>query len=127
MGLTAMDTNPGWSDTQKMLALSVVGAFIITITLWMFFPPKGDPGSIAVLNTLVGALGSGFGMVLTYFFGSSKSSSDKDQTIKNTLDTTVAKTTGSNGAAVAPVSTTTTTTATPEKVVTTTAPTGPAP
>lgn len=78
-----MDTKVvNWSDTQKILALFIVGAFISVILIWIFFPPKGDAGSIAVLNTLVGTLGAGFGAVLTYFFGSSKSSSDKDDTIK---------------------------------------------
>ena len=76
-----MDERPGWSDTQKILALIIVGAFITIVLLWMFYPPKGDPGSIAVLNTLVGAISAGFGMVLTYFFGSSKTSGMKDDTI----------------------------------------------
>lgn len=75
--------NPGWSDTQKILALGITGAFVAVVLLWMFLPPKGDPGSIAVLNTLVGTLGGAFVAIVGFFFGSSKSSSDKDDTIKS--------------------------------------------
>ena len=71
-----------WSDTQKILALFIISAFIAVILIWIFLPPKGDPGSIAVLNTLVGTLGGAFMAIVGYFFGSSKSSNDKDDTIK---------------------------------------------
>lgn len=84
-----MEEQSRWSDTQKIIALTVVFSFIGVVVVWMFYPPKGDPGAIAVLNTLVGSLGTGFGMVLTYFFGSSKTSSSKDATI--------ARLTGSEG------------------------------
>ena len=93
-----MEYEPKWSDTQKIIALSLVWALIVTIFAWMFFPPKGDPGAIAVLNTLVGGLLGAVGMIVAYFFGSSKNSSKKDETI--------AKLTGSgngNGSSMAPL------------------------
>lgn len=67
---------------QGMIAFLVTVAFILIILVWMFFPPKGDAGSIAVLNTLVGSLAAAFGMVVSYFYGSSSGSKDKDDTIK---------------------------------------------
>lgn len=70
-----------WSDTQKILALVTVVAFIAVIFVWMFFPPKTDQAATAVLNTLVGTLGGLVTMVLTFYFGSSRSSSAKDNTI----------------------------------------------
>lgn len=76
-----METEPRWSDTQKIVALLVVISFIVIVITWMFYPPKGDPGAIAVLNTLVGSLGTGFGMILSYFFASNKNSAAKDETI----------------------------------------------
>lgn len=82
-----MENNPGWSDTQKIIALILVSSLIVIIFAWMFFPPKGDPGSIAVLNTLVGGLLGAASMVVTYFFGSSKTSSQKDETIARMAST----------------------------------------
>ena len=83
-----MDNTPGWNDTQKIIALVITVSFILIVILWLFFPPGGDPGAIAVLNTLVGTLGSGFGAIVMYFFGSSKGSTEKDNTIKEMAATT---------------------------------------
>lgn len=77
-----MEKDVNWSDTQKIIALLIVISFILIVVIWMFVPPKGDAGAIAVLNTLVGTLGAGFGVVLTFYFGNNKSSTDKDNTIK---------------------------------------------
>ena len=69
-------------DTATALALTVTGAFILVIFGWMFFPPKAaDAGSLAVLNTLTGVLGTSFVSIMTFYFGSSKGSKDKDDTI----------------------------------------------
>ena len=66
---------------QYFLALVVIAAFLAIIVIWIFHPPTGEPGTLAVLNTLVGALGAAFGMVVSYFFGSSSGSQQKDETI----------------------------------------------
>lgn len=69
-------------DTATALALVITFAFILVIFGWMFFPPKAaDAGSLAVLNTLTGVLGTAFVGVVQFFFGSSKGSKDKDDTI----------------------------------------------
>ena len=76
-----MQQTTSWSDTQKILAFVLVVAFIVVIFVWMAVPPKADAGAVAVLNTLVGTLGSFAGMVVTFYFGSSRTSATKDQTI----------------------------------------------
>jgi hypothetical protein len=75
------NTTTSWNDTQKLLAFIIVAAFILIIIGWLFFPPKIDAPSTAVLNTLVGTLGGFTGMVVTFYFGSSRSSTAKDSTI----------------------------------------------
>jgi hypothetical protein len=70
-----------WNDTQKLLAFVLVVAFILVIVAWMFHPPAPDAASTSVLNTLVGTLGGFAGMVVTFYFGSSRGSGTKDQTI----------------------------------------------
>ncbi len=70
-----------WNDTQKLLAFVVVVAFIIVIYIWMFHPPATDAASTGVLNTLVGTLGGFAGMVVTFYFGSSRGERAKDTTI----------------------------------------------
>jgi hypothetical protein len=55
--------------------------FIIVIFTWMFFPPRLGDGATAVLNTLVGTLGSLTAMIITFYFGSSRGAANKDATI----------------------------------------------
>ena len=76
-----MQQTTSWADTQKLLAFVIVVAFIIVIFTWMFFAPKSDAAATAVLNTLVGTLGGYAGMVVTWYFGSSRASANKDATI----------------------------------------------
>ena len=58
-----------------VLAWTVIVGFFSLMTLLIFRPLP--PGAEGYVNQLFGTLGTGFGMVLGYFFGSSKSSSDK--------------------------------------------------
>ena len=76
-----MQQTTSWADTQKLLAFVIVVAFIVVIFTWMFFAPKADAAATAVLNTLVGTLGGYAGMVVTWYFGSSRASANKDATI----------------------------------------------
>jgi len=69
-----------WKDIyQYALGALVVIAFVVILILMIF----KEPGDNQVLNTMVGAFASGVIMVITYFFGSSKGSSDKNEMIKN--------------------------------------------
>lgn len=95
-----MQPTTSWNDTQKILAFVLVVAFIIVIFVWMFHPPATDAAATAVLNTLVGTLGGYTGMVVTFYFGSSRSSTSKDQTIANlSTGTTTTPTNGHTAAA----------------------------
>jgi uncharacterized YccA/Bax inhibitor family protein len=87
-----------WSDVQKLLALGIVLAFVGVIVLLIFHPLQ-DPAANTILP-LVGALGGMAGGVVTYYFGSSKGSTDKDTARDSTMNTLVDKVTGTgNGAA----------------------------
>lgn len=76
-----MQQTTSWNDTQKILAFVLVLAFIVVIFVWMFHAPSSDAAATSVLNTLVGTLGGFAGMVVTFYFGSSRTSATKDQTI----------------------------------------------
>jgi RsiW-degrading membrane proteinase PrsW (M82 family) len=68
-----------WNDTQKLLAFMVVGALVVVVFVWMLYPPKeADPGSLAVLNMLIGALVGLATTVVTFYFGSSRGERTKD-------------------------------------------------
>lgn len=58
-----------------VLAWMVVGLFftLVGLLMWITLPEA----NIGPVNQLFGAMATGFGMVLQYFFGSSKGSADK--------------------------------------------------
>lgn len=75
-------------DTQSTIALFLVFAFVGVIVLLIFHPLPPDAGNTF---TLIGVLGGLAGGVGTYYFGSSKGSASKDETInaiatKNVVD-----------------------------------------
>src|SRR5215469_15682463 len=71
-----------WNDTQKILAMVVTLSFIAVIFLWLFHPPAdSNSGTTAVLNTLVGAFSGFEAMIITYYFGSSRTASTNANTI----------------------------------------------
>ena len=114
-----------WNDPQPVLAVALITAFVVVIFCWMFRPPSGDGGSIAVLNTLVGTLGGMTMMAVGFYFNSTKGSQGKDTTIA-----TLATNASSGAAPVLPAGTTSTTTttaapATSEPAPTTTTTTAP--
>ena len=58
-----------------VLAWMVVGLFftLVGMLMWVVLPEA----NVGPVNQLFGAIATGFGMVLQYFFGSSKGSADK--------------------------------------------------
>lgn len=74
----------GSKDTNLyVLAWTMVGGFFgLTATL-MFVPLPADQSGVIFM--LFGALSSGFGSTIAYFFGSSKGSSDKGKAIEAAL------------------------------------------
>jgi len=77
-----MSDTTSWQDTQKLLAFIVVVGFLAVVFVWLFHPPAGDNSELAVLNTLIGSLGGFTAMIVTYYFGSSRSAANKDETLK---------------------------------------------
>ena len=64
-----------WKDVyQYILGGVIVLAFVAVLILMLLKGVEDNP----VLNTMVGAFASGVIMVITYFFGSSKGSSEKN-------------------------------------------------
>jgi len=63
------------------LAWTVIAGFFV-MTGMMYFKPLPE-SAIGPINQLFGALAAGFGMVLNYFYGSSRSSADKTKLLAN--------------------------------------------
>ena len=65
----------------SIIAYLVIGGFFTLLGIMIFTPlPEGSSDAIFLL---FGALASGFGAVVNYFFGSSKSSNDKTKLMSN--------------------------------------------
>ncbi|MBD1877250.1 hypothetical protein H6F75_27600 [Nodosilinea sp. FACHB-131] len=67
------------------LGVFVVLAFTLVLCSMIFRPTRSesqrDPNTSALINILVGALTAGYSTVLSYYFGSSSGSKNKDETI----------------------------------------------
>lgn len=92
-------------ETQPVLAFLIILSFVGIVLIWLFHPPFGDAGAMAVLNTLLGTLGGAFIAIVGFYFGSSQGSKDKDETIgrmaapeAETLSVTTAAPDGKTGA-----------------------------
>lgn len=68
---------------ENVLALIVVVGFFAVLATLIFYAPTQsmDQGTAAIVNQLTGALIATFVSVVSYFFGSSTSSKQKDETI----------------------------------------------
>jgi hypothetical protein len=66
---------------KHVLAILIVVIFAGTIGVWLYRPPTGSEGAMAILNSLIGIEGSAFVAVVQYFFGSSSASQGKDAVI----------------------------------------------
>ncbi len=64
----------------SIIAYLIIGGFF-TLLGFMIFQPLPE-GSSEAIFLLFGALASGFGAVVNYFFGSSKSSNEKTKLLK---------------------------------------------
>jgi hypothetical protein len=86
------DTNNGevkktWTSTQQIIAFALVGAFILVIFGWMFFPPKSlDQAALSIVNMLIGALVAKMTTVVDFFLGSSEGSKAKDEAQNRTIE-----------------------------------------
>jgi len=100
-------------DVQRGLAWFISISFVLLIFVWVFRPPTMAPESMAQLNQLVSTLQNIMMIAIGFFFGSSKSSQNKDDAIMTAaLEPTPS----------APTPAKTTTVTEPEKTTTTTEP-----
>lgn len=83
--------SPKFFDTQSTLALLVVVSFVCVIVLLVFHPVSSDTAYGAVLFPLLGGLGAMSAAVVSYYFGSSQGSTQKDSSQAATVKTLVAK------------------------------------
>lgn len=103
------------NDVQRGLAWFICISFVVLIFLWVLKPPTMAPESMAQLNQLVSTLQNILLLAIGFFFGSSKSSQNKDDALMK-------------GALTPPGSVpTTTTTVEPSKTTTVTEPSQPTP
>ncbi len=92
------------NDVQRGLAWFICISFVLLIFVWVFRPPVMAPESMAQLNQLVSTLQNILLLAIGFFFGSSKSSQNKDDALMKSALEPMPPT------PAAPVSTTTTTT-----------------
>src|SRR5262245_50147130 len=71
---------------ENILALTVTLGFFGVVGAVMYWPPGAEN---ATLQQLIGALTLAFGGVISYFFGSSTSSKQKDETITRMTEAAV--------------------------------------
>ncbi len=80
-----MNEKPAWMEhwkeiMQLTLSLLVAVGFFAVLFLLMGNGPDSQPSQATVL--LFGALSTNFGIIIGYFFGSSKGSSDKNDLLR---------------------------------------------
>jgi hypothetical protein len=101
------------NDVQRGLAWFICISFIALIFVWVFRPPTMAPESMAQLNQMISTLINILLLAIGFFFGSSKSSQNKDDAIMKSALSPIPS---------PPISTTTTTT--PAATTTITEPSG---
>lgn len=80
---------PNWlPDTQGFLAIAIIALIGTIIIVLMIHPITMDDKISGMLTMLIGVLTACLKDVYSYFFGSSKGSSLKDETIKAAVENT---------------------------------------
>jgi hypothetical protein len=80
-GAPAKTSMFGAFDTQPIIAIVIILAFIVLVLIWMLHTPSGDASQLALLNALIMVVGTAFMTIVNYYFSSSKGSTGKDSTI----------------------------------------------
>lgn len=73
----SIENNKGRDNTVRNLAYIITFGFLATVFLAPYMPVDGHERDIVML--LTGVLGSKFGDIIAYFFGSSRGSNDKNK------------------------------------------------
>lgn len=75
-----------WPDTQGFLAVAIITLIGVIIVLLMVHPVTLDDKISGMLTMLIGVLTACLKDVYSFFFGSSKGSTTKDDTIKAAVE-----------------------------------------
>ena len=82
---------PTWlPDTQGFLAIAIITIMTMVILILLLHPVNMSDTAQGVLMTVIGVLTGALKDVYSFFFGSSKGSSLKDETIKAAVEATPA-------------------------------------
>jgi hypothetical protein len=71
---------------RNVVCTLVVFLFGMALALFILRPLKLDSEVTTLINIMIGALSAEFSGVVRYYIGSSRSSSDKDEMIKNVVE-----------------------------------------
>lgn len=71
---------------RNVVCTLVVFFFGLALAMFILRPLKLDPEVATLVNIMIGALSAEFSGVVRYYIGSSRSSSDKDETIKAVVE-----------------------------------------
>lgn len=77
---------------RNVVCTLVVFMFGTALALFILRPLKLDGEIATLINIMIGALSAEFSGVVRYYIGSSRSSSDKDETIKAVVEQTAVTT-----------------------------------
>ena len=86
MGDVAAATNMSKNWVTHALAFLIVVSFIAAVAAFLRRPPEIQGESLQLLNTFLGILAAAFTAIVSYYFGSSSGSKDKDDTISGLVD-----------------------------------------
>jgi uncharacterized membrane protein len=76
------------TDLPTILALFIVGTFVICIITVFFVKLPSDQVTLGVVTTLLGVLVSNVNQIVSYYFGSSAGSKKKDDALADAVATT---------------------------------------
>lgn len=83
-------------DVQSTLAFLVTAGFFGCVAVYLWKPPTSDAGTLQMLSLLIGGVAAKFGDVIAYYFNTSKTSKDSNETLATVTKSLVSST--GNGA-----------------------------
>lgn len=84
-------------DVQSALAFIVTAGFFGCVGIYLWKPPTSDAGTLQMLSLLIGGVAAKFGDVIAYYFNTSKTSKDSNETLATVTKSLVSGTGNGNG------------------------------
>lgn len=79
-----------WEFLPGLIAMLLIAIFAFVMVMLMWFPMPMSEAAGTLATALVSALVTNIGMIVSYYFGSSKNSKEKDATIFEQAKTSAA-------------------------------------